>query len=531
MRRPALIAVLGAVVFLSACTTSVVDGQGSLAGGGSGTSAPSSFPSGSGGGSSGAGSSQPPAQFRDCKAALNLGLLKLSTDRRQHLRVECARIPVPLDYTRPNGRTIDIQLLRLGDDRDTKPVGQLLVNPGGPGGSGVNLAAGLAGRLSDAVFSRFDIVGFDPRGVGLSTPISCLTTAQKDRLNAAAPNPLTAAGRAEAKANAKEFADACNSKYGTDLADYNTEATARDIDRIRQAVGDSKLNWLGFSYGTELGAAYAHLFPRNIRVMVLDGAVDPLTDGITAFANQLQGFEGAFDQFAAWCVKNAPCSSLGNARQAVAKVAAAAAKSPLHSSANGETRTATTSIVYTAVLSALYSQSDWPVLANALIQGERGDAAGLFTLADQYNERSGGQYTNLAEANTTIGCNDSKPGPTDAEITATAVAWQKRFPIFGLWSAPSLYTCQQWQPDRTPVPLPTARNSSAKILVIGNLHDPATPYQGAVDLTKTLGNAQLLSWDGEGHTSYLQGSSCIDGYVNAYLVSGTLPPPGKVCPR
>jgi hypothetical protein len=215
----------------------------------------------------------------------------------------------------------------------------------------------------------------------------------------------------------------------------------------------------------------------------------------------------------------------------VYRVAAKATQAPIPSSRPGETRKATSSLVYTGVLSALYSQSSWPSLGSALIDAEDGDSKGILTLADQYNERYDGHYTNISDANTTISCNDSKPGPSDATIRATTASWVKRFPIFGLWSAPALFSCQQWQPDRTVPPLPTAPTTPRKVLVIGNLHDPATPYQGAKDLTKTLGNAELLTWDGEGHTSYLQGSSCIDGYVDSYLVNGTLPPVGKTCPR
>jgi pimeloyl-ACP methyl ester carboxylesterase len=289
------------------------------------------------------------------------------------------------------------------------------------------------------------------------------------------------------------------------------------------------MNYLGFSYGTELGSIYAHLFPGKIRVAVLDGAVDPLTSGIVSFADQLQGFELAFDQFADDCVKHTPCSTLGNPRQAVYSIVAKAKAHPLGTSDASETRDVTSSLVLTGVLEALYSKSEWTDLGNALIAAKGGDGKGLLALADEYNQRESGHYSNIMDANTTIGCNDEKAGPTDAQITATAKSWATRFPIFGTWAAISLFGCQQWQPDRTPIPLPTAATPT-KVLVIGNVHDPATPYQGAIDLAKTMGNAELLSWDGEGHTSYLQGSSCIDNYVNTYLVSQTLPPPDTTCP-
>ncbi len=472
---------------------------------------------------------QPAADFSDCSDRINVAALGLPAGRADRLSFECATISVPLDYTDPTGATIALQLVKVHDSDNHAHTGSLIVNPGGPGGSGLNLALGLAGQVSDMLLTHFDLVGFDPRGVGASSPIECLSDSEKDDLNAASPDVLTAAGFAQAKQLAKQVADKCSEKYGAALAQYDTVQTARDMDQIRQAVGDDQMNYLGFSYGTELGAQYLHLFPQKMRVAVLDGAVDPLTDDITSFADQLKGFEGAFDQFAAWCVKHSPCRSLGAPRKAVATVVNKAKAAPIP--ATGDSRTASSALVDTAVLEALYSQSDWPKLGQALLDAEAGDAKGVLSLADQYNQRYNGHYTNIGDANTTINCNDSKPGPTDTTIRATAASWAKRFPLFGVWSAAALFSCQDWQPHRTVPPLPTATTTPRKVLVIGNLHDPATPYQGAKDLAQTLGNAELLTWDGEGHTSYLQGSTCIDGYVDTYLVSGTLPPTGKTCPR
>jgi pimeloyl-ACP methyl ester carboxylesterase len=524
--RPLTVALSIGALVLAGCT-STISGHGS---------ASTSPPLGSSPPKSATGSAPPslPAQaavdFTDCSSAFNLSSLRFPAGRAARLSFGCATISVPLDYRDPTGKTIRLQMVKVHDSANTAHTGELLVNPGGPGGSGVELAVGMSAQVSDKLLSHFDLIGFDPRGVGSSTPIRCLSDSQKDVLNAASPDVLTSAGLAEAKRSAKTVADACTAKYGSDIAQYDTVQTAKDMDRIRQAVGDPKLNYLGFSYGTELGSVYAHLFPNNVRVAVLDGAVDPLTDDITSFAEQLRGFEGAFDQFATWCQAHSPCSTLGNARSAVYQVAAQAKKAPIPSSAPGETRKATSSLVYTGVLSALYSQAQWPTLGQALLDAKQGDSAGILALADQYNERTDGHYTNIADANTTISCNDSKPGPTDAQIISTARSWKQQFPIFGAWSAPSLFSCQQWQPARTVPPLPTAPTPH-KVLVVGNLHDPATPYQGAKDLTKTMGNAELLTWDGEGHTSYLQGNMCIDNYVDNYLIDATLPPVATTCPR
>jgi pimeloyl-ACP methyl ester carboxylesterase len=524
--RPALIGIAGLALVIG-CSAPVESGHGTVAGttpsprppATSSSSAPTAVPA------------ESPANWADCSDRINISAIGLPAGREAKLSFDCATISVPLDYARPSGDTIDLALVRVRDSDNKTPARSLIVNPGGPGGSGLDLALGLAGQLSDTVLTHFDIVGFDPRGVGASSPIECLSDAEKDRLNSASPDVRTDSGLRQAKRLAKSVADKCAAKYGRNLAEYNTVQTAKDMNQIRQAVGDTQLNYLGFSYGTELGAQYAHLFPGTVRVAVLDGAVDPLTDDITSFANQLEGFEEAFDQFAAWCRRHSPCNRLGNPRQAVTRIAAAAKASPIPSSASGETRKATSSVVYTGVLSALYSQSEWKALGQALLDADQGDAKGIFALADNYNQRYHGHYTNISDANTTINCNDSKPGPTDGTVRATAKSWVTRFPLFGLWSAPSLFTCQQWQPHRTVPPRPTAATTPHKILVVGNLHDPATPYQGAKDLANTLGNAELLTWDGEGHTSYLQGSTCVDNYVNAYLVKGTLPPPGTTCPR
>jgi pimeloyl-ACP methyl ester carboxylesterase len=503
---------------LAGCTTTV-----------SGQGAALPAPSASGSATS-PSTQQPQATFTDCSSIFNLNALKWPAGRLPKLSFTCARVSVPLDYTNPAAGTIALELFKVHSSANTSG-NALMVNPGGPGGSGVELAVQLALQVSDRLLGSFDIVGFDPRGVGLSSPIACISDSEKDKLNAASPDIRTPAGLVQAKALAKGVATGCEAKYGPALAQYNTVQTAKDMDRIRQALGGQQLNYLGFSYGTELGSVYAHLFPNNVRVAVLDGAVDPLTDDITSFADQLAGFEGAFDQFAADCATRSACQVLGNPRQVVYDLVKQANTTPIKSSAAGETRSATGAIVLTGVLSALYSRSEWSTLGSALIAARGGDAQGLFALADQYNQRrSDGTYSNISDANTTIACNDSKPGPSDSTIQDTAAKWAKAYPMFGPWAAPSLFNCQQWQPKRTPIPLATAPTPQ-KVLVIGNLHDPATPYQGAKDLAKTMGNARLLTWDGEGHTSFLEGSSCIDKRVEDYLISGTVPPDGTTCPR
>jgi pimeloyl-ACP methyl ester carboxylesterase len=519
-RRRAVALAIGALVPLAGCTASTLTGHGQVTGSPSrsASSAPTQLPP---------APTPLPAQFQDCRSGIKVDQLGVSEARLADLSFECTAVSVPLDYAEPSGTQIQLVVQRVREANDTAPIGSLLVNPGGPGGSGVELALGILAKLPATILAHFDLVGFDPRGVGLSSPIDCLSDSEQDRLAAAAPDIRTAAGFDLAKSLAKQYADKCNAKYGADLAQYDTVQSARDMDQIRQAVGDDKLNYLGFSYGTELGAQYLHLFPHNVRVAVLDGAVDPLYGPLKSTAKQLKGFEDAFDQFAQWCPDHDPCSTIGDPRQAVYGIVAAARDHPLP--AAGTSRQVTTSLVLTGVSEALYSRSDWPALGRALADAQDGAGKGLLDLADQYNQRFDGHYSNLFDAFNTISCNDSPPGPSDATIRAAAQKWSHDYPMFGLNAAASLFTCQQWQPDRTVPPLPTAKDSAATALVIGNLHDPATPYQGAKDLAKTLGNARLLSWDGEGHTSYLEGSTCVDDYVDAYLVDATLPPAGATC--
>jgi pimeloyl-ACP methyl ester carboxylesterase len=527
--RRVLGALLAAAAVLTGCTVSTA-GHGSLSAlPSSATSNTSTSPA-----PSGSPSPSPSAtesiHFSDCSSAFDLANAGISASRMSRLTVDCGRLNVPANYDDPSAGTISIGVVRVHYTEQTNRIGSLIVNPGGPGASGIFLAIGLAGSLADTVLQHFDLIGFDPRGVGISDPISCISDAQKDQLDALNPDVLTPAGFTQAKQIGTEVAQSCTARYGPELADFNTVETARDMDQIRAAVGDAKINYLGFSYGTSLGSVYATLFPQNIRVAVLDGAVDPVTDPLTTFGNQLNGFEKAFDQFAADCLTRAACKVLGNPRQVVYQLVAKSNVTPIPSSAPGETRTATSAIVLTGVLSALYDQTEWAPLGDALIAAQHGDSKGLFALADEYNERdSSGHFTNIQEANTTISCNDQAPGPTDAVIKSTAQKWSKQYPMFGLWSASSLFSCQSWQPVRHVLPKITAAGS-APILVVGTVHDPATPYAAAGVLAKTLGTGVLLSWNGQGHTAYDGKSTCIDSKVNDYLVNQTLPAAGTICP-
>jgi pimeloyl-ACP methyl ester carboxylesterase len=470
----------------------------------------------------------PTIAFSDCSSQFQAAI---GGNRAKQMTFSCGKLAVPLDYTKPGGNTIQLFVLKvhLKSQAAMDRIGSLLVNPGGPGGSGVNLAAGLVNAVSDDIFRHFDLVGFDPRGVGLSQPLQCISDREKDRLAAADPDVRTAAGRAQARAASVAVVHSCVAKYGSGLGQYNTEETARDMDLIRQAIGDAKLNYLGFSYGTRLGAAYAHEFPTHVRAAVLDGALDPVTSELAQDEQQTKAFEQAFDQFAADCMTRPACAVLGDPREVVTSMIAAADRQPLHSSRQGETRVATGGIVTIGVVSALYNQSDWASLGSALVSAQHGDAAGLFTLADQYLERdeATGHYSNIMDANLAINCNDSRLKVTDALVAGVAQQWIAKYPIFGRNAAASLYGCYGWPPSGHPLP-PASAPGAPQILVIGTVHDPATPYGQAAILAKALGSGVVLTWDGEGHTAYPK-TACIRTKVDNYLISATAPT-GDSCP-
>jgi pimeloyl-ACP methyl ester carboxylesterase len=519
--RRLLSGLLALTVIVTACTTGRSGNGPPTPGTTHGTSAPSS-----------SGGVSRPIQFTDCSSLLGLSAANIPNGRTGRLEFGCGRVPVPLDYGQPTGQMIDIGLIRVHDSGQTQRIGSLIMDPGGPGDSGILFAIQFAGSVSDDLLQHFDLIGFDPRGVGVSAPVRCTTDAQEDALLALSVDVRAQAGLAAAKqANAAVSAQ-CNAKYGKTLEHFNTVETAQDMDLIRQGLGDTKINYLGFSYGTELGAVYAHLYPAHIRVMALDGAVDPGVSGDAIRFNELQvaGFESAFDQFAADCAKRRACAALGNARAAVQALRQEADRSPIRSSVPGDRRRATGGIVLYAVLQALYSQSEWPSLGTALLQAQHGDAKGLFELVDDYSQRSSnGEFSNLLDVYGVVTCNDQRTDPSDAQVQATARIWARKYPLFGVWFAASLVQCQSWQSRRHPVPAETAVGSPP-ILVIGNLHDPATPYQGAVNLARSLTTGVLLSWDGEGHTSY-GSSACVDQKVNAYLINRTAPSSSTTCPR
>jgi pimeloyl-ACP methyl ester carboxylesterase len=444
------------------------------------------------------------------------------------LSFHCRTVQVPQDWNaKDNGLTMGISVIRVraGDQRDR--IGSLLVNPGGPGGSGVDLAVYLSRGLPADITRRFDIVGFDPRGVSRSEPVSCYTGADLDANFGSDPDPRSQQAFDEVVAINKKMADGCGAKYGPKLSLYSTEQAARDIDQIRSELGEPKLTYLGYSYGTLLGAVYAQLFPQNIRAMVLDGAIDPQLNSVQSGEGQAKGFELAFSNFSGWCAQNArQCPVSGDAEAVVRKLMEQARIKP---AVGKDGRRATPGWILWAAVSAMYSKGNWPSLGDALADLEDGDAAGIFTLADNYTDRdANGEYTNLFDANAAVNCADDGSPVTVDQVRSLQSEWRTKYPTFGAPLAIGMLTCALWPAQRDPYPTGPAAGAPP-ILVVGTKGDPATPYEQTPKLAAMLGTGVVLTWNGEGHTAYPE-TSCITSAVNKYLINLETPKAGTICP-
>ncbi len=451
---------------------------------------------------------------------------------------QCARLLVPFDYAHPGGKRFSLPVIRLPAKDPAHRVGDLVVNPGGPGGSGVQYALGARSEFPSAVLARFDVVGFDPRGVGGSEPaVSCLTGPELDTYLSTDDTPDNAAQLATVVRQGTFFASRCEQKARALLPYVGTRNAARDLDVLRAALGQSRLTYLGKSYGTYLGTWYAQLFPPRVRALVLDGAVDPDTTALQADITQAEGFQAAFRSFAAWCLAASGCP-FGQGASASAVDAAAGRLEALIVRANsfplssrlGTGQVASGALLLYGVDSALYSKQFWPILKTGLVNAFRGDGTVLVQLANLLLQRNpDGTYSNLVNADTAISCVD-RPWPRSlAPWQAAASAAERAAPLFGASIVWGNLACAYWPVP--PAPLATIKAAGAPpILVVGTTRDPATPFRWAQALASDLSSGVLLGWNGDGHTAYGEGSACVDGIVNRYLISLKVPRSGTVCP-
>lgn len=443
---------------------------------------------------------------------------------------ECATLTVPLDYSNPTGETIGIALIRLpaAGSRD----GAILMNPGGPGGSGYDFVAnaGSAIHNSMAGLDRFDIVGFDPRGVDRSGGIRCLDDAQVDATLYADDTPESIAEAVAVAAGELAFPRACLAKYGDTLQHYSTEATARDMDSIRVALGDAQISYIGISYGTYLGAVYATLFPDQVRSMVLDAAAQ--YTGRTEFeqyATQTIGFENAFLNWAAWCEETSECEF--TAVDVAGRWDALLARLDATPLVAADGREVNQVAMETATISSLYSESAWPSLGAALADAEAGDGQGLLDLADDYEGRhDDGTFDTLFQSFFVIRCASGIDAAVPADPVTLLAQIHEAAPRFSrdMGLVDFYDSCAQMGVPHTD-PVVPAYNGPAPVLVVGGLNDPATPFELAEDLTASMGpNARLVSYTGEGHGQILA-SDCVTDLEAAAIATLTLPAAGTVC--
>ncbi|MDG3011911.1 alpha/beta hydrolase [Rhodococcus sp. D2-41] len=471
--------------------------------------------------------------WQPCSAFVTTGD---SPDQFANPLLSCARVTVPIDYDKPDGPTAKVAIMKLA--ATGSKIGSLLVNPGGPGGSGLQLVAGSLGQtVSNAELGkRFDLVGFDPRGVGSSTPaVHCLTDAEADHQRTLPDVDMSPAGIAKIEKERKTYAARCTKRSGDELlAHVGTREVAKDMDVIRAVLGDPKLNYLGFSYGTRLGTVYAEQFPTHVRAMVLDGALDPAQDPVQEQIAQGAGFQSAFDGFAADCAKASDCALGDDPAQANKKFRALVDPLIAHPARTTDPRGLSYADAITGVMQALYSPQLWPALRTGLdeLAQDRGDT--LLQLADLYEGRDDdGKYSNSTDAFNAIRCVDDPPQKDRAVAGKADMAYRKAAPFLddgrGTGNAP-LDLCAFWPVPNTLSPRQVNAPGLAPTVVVSTTHDPATPYQAGVDLAKALGGS-LITFEGTQHTATLDGNSCVDDAVTKYLVDLTTPAAGLTCGR
>jgi pimeloyl-ACP methyl ester carboxylesterase len=439
---------------------------------------------------------------------------------------QCGTVTVPLDYSNPNGFAIKLALIRKPVTDRSHRIGALLMNPGGPGLSGVEFLRQSASSFT-RLNARFDLVGFDPRGVGRSAPVRCRSGPEIDA-SSAIDYQLDDAGEKQVFIQAaREYARACQEKNARILPFVDTIGSARDMEIIRFALGEAKLTYLGISYGTFLGETYAHLYPTHIRALVLDAVVDPAVSPIDALVQRAAGFEANLQAFLANCRGYVGCQYAREGDPA-ARLSDLMLRLDLNPIPVG-TRMLTKSLAMSVVLGSIYNPRHWSSLDEALYQVDQGDGRWMLTLADLYNGRhADGSYTNAADANNAIRCPD-RPVPSDiASYDLLGPTLAATSPLLGPALQYGLLVCSYWPVKPKGAVGPLSATGVPPILLIGATEDPATPYAFAEAVNKQITGSVLLTRKGYGHPSYDK-SFCVRQAVSAYLIDLSLPAPGTVC--
>ncbi|MEV6808851.1 alpha/beta hydrolase [Streptomyces sp. NPDC051132] len=446
---------------------------------------------------------------------------------------QCATMKAPLDWSRPQGDTIGIALIRA---RATGPassrIGSLVFNFGGPGGSGVTTLPAFGADYA-ALGTRYDLVSFDPRGVGRSAPVECESDGQLDVYFQEDATPDDAAERAQLLQRTRQFNAACEKNSRKILPQVRTTDAARDMDLMRRVLGDAKLHYFGISYGTELGGVYAHLFPKRVGRAVLDAVVDPTQNPEQSALGQAKGFQLALDNYAEDCTsKTTPCPVGDTAQEVkdrIAKLLADLEKKPIPGLFPRRlTQTAATN----GIAQSLYSKDFWEYLTEGLEQAYDGDGKVLMLLSDSMNGRGeNGEYSNLTAANVAINCSDEKPRYTADYVRRRLPVFRAASPLFGDYLAWGMVSCTDWAVPGAADHPDVSAPGSAPVVVIGNTGDPATPYEGARKMVDALGKGVgvELTYKGQGHGAYDSKNKCVQSAVNGYLLDGKVPKAGTVC--
>lgn len=443
---------------------------------------------------------------------------------------QCATIQVPRSESDPTQGVLSLALIRRPAERQADRIGSLVINPGGPGGSGITFVRDGGAQFPKAIRERFDIVGFDPRGVDASSPVRCVEG--RDPLTDLDPSPDTAKEREALVAQARVFADECE-RLNADLLPFlSTDAVVDDLERIRQALGDETLTYLGFSYGTLIGSMYADRYPDRIRAMVLDGAVDPSLSAQQIRTGQAAAFEAALGRFFRDCAARPKClfHEGGRTRQAFDALMAKIDRKPLPIKRYAGRRKVGPGLAFSAVLGAMYDRDYWPALALALAAAKAGDGRYLVAISDPFRGRnSDGSYSNQTDAYFSTTCLDLPASTATDDYDAFAARLSKTAPRFRAVAYNDL-PCAFWSvpPQRTPAPAKGA--GAPPIVVVGSTFDPATPYAWSQALAKQLESAALVTRKGDGHTAYFT-SKCIRSSIDAYLLELTVPKAGLTCAK
>ncbi|MCF2707267.1 alpha/beta fold hydrolase [Arcanobacterium haemolyticum] len=442
---------------------------------------------------------------------------------------QCATIEVPLDYTHPEGATIKLSLLKR--PAKTKAIGSLFINPGGPGGSGIDMAKSANYYFGSEILNNFDIIGFDPRGVGKSTPVDCVDDETLGRILDTSYNPAEAGWQEKAQADQQTIADGCAEKSGELLPFVGTVSVARDLDVMRHLVGDPKLYYAGFSYGTSLGGQYADLFPANVGRMILDGAVDTSIGSARMSVDQTLGFETALRRYMEDCMESTACPFTGTVDDGLAKIREALDTALTSPYPTGTSRPLTQSLMFSGIIMPLYNASTWSMLTQAfteLFENNRGTM--LLKFADMVSERNedGSFASNSSEANWAINCADYPAASAD-ELAQANENLAQNAPVFGTIMTAGPDICSAWHYKPEKVPGTYLAKGSAPIVVVGTTYDPATPYAWAEAMHEGLENSVLVTWEGDGHTAYGSANDCLTKPLDAYLLEGTVPDDGLTC--